>query len=80
MLGARKPFRDAPFFWSAHYDVTIRYAGHAEGWDELEIDGDIARRDCLVSYKKGGKVVAIAAIGRDTQVLECGNRLAALPD
>lgn len=70
MLGAGKPFRDVPFFWSAHYDVTVRYVGHAEGWDRLEVDGDIAARDCLVSYKKGGKLVAVAAIGRDAQALE----------
>jgi NADPH-dependent 2,4-dienoyl-CoA reductase/sulfur reductase-like enzyme/nitrite reductase/ring-hydroxylating ferredoxin subunit len=76
MLGARKSFRDAPFFWSAHYDVTIRYVGHAESWDEHEVDGDIARRNCLVRYKKGGKAVAVAAIGRDRQALEFGNELA----
>ena len=77
MLGARKPFRDAPFFWSAHYDVAINYVGYAPSWDTAEINGDIAARDCLVSYKAKGKVVAIAAIGRDAQALEYGNVLAA---
>lgn len=70
MLGATTPFRDAPFFWSAHHDVTIRYAGHAEGWDEIRIDGDIEARDCLVSYRRGGRIVAVAGIGRDHEVLE----------
>jgi NADPH-dependent 2,4-dienoyl-CoA reductase/sulfur reductase-like enzyme/nitrite reductase/ring-hydroxylating ferredoxin subunit len=76
MLGARKPFRDAPFFWSAHYDVAIRYAGLADGWDEHEVDGDITGRDCLVRYRKGGKVVAVAGVGRDRQVLDYGHALA----
>lgn len=76
MLGAQRPFRDAPFFWSAHYDVAIRYAGHAESWDEREIDGDIAARDCLVRYKKRGKTIAVAAIGRDRQALEYATQLA----
>ena len=76
MLGAAKPFRDAPFFWSAHYDTTIRYVGHAAGWDEVAIDGDIAARDAAVSYLAGGRVLAVATIGRDAVALEQGRRLA----
>ena len=29
MLGLGAPFRDVPFFWSQHYDVTLAYVGHA---------------------------------------------------
>jgi nitrite reductase/ring-hydroxylating ferredoxin subunit len=32
MLGRRERFDAVPFFWSQHYDVTIRYIGHAEKW------------------------------------------------
>jgi len=71
MLGLRRPFLDVPFFWSAHYDTAIRYVGHATSWDEIEIDGSLAARDCMVGYKKGGKIVAVAAIGRDRQALDC---------
>ncbi len=71
MLGMRRPFLDIPFFWSAHYDMTIRYVGHATAWDEMEIDGDPASHDCMVGYKKGGRVAAVAAIGRDLQALDC---------
>ena len=71
MLGAHHVYRDAPFFWSAHYDVSIRYVGHAPGWSEIEVDGSIERRDCMVGYKKNGKTVAVAAIGRDAQALDC---------
>ena len=44
---AREKFDAVPFFWSQHYDVPINYVGHAETWDELAIDGDIAGKDCL---------------------------------
>jgi NADPH-dependent 2,4-dienoyl-CoA reductase/sulfur reductase-like enzyme/nitrite reductase/ring-hydroxylating ferredoxin subunit len=70
MMGERTPYRAVPFFWSQHYDVPINYVGHAEGWDTIEVDGDIEKRDCLVRYRKGGKVMAIASIYRDRQCLE----------
>lgn len=70
MLGAREAFRAVPFFWSQHYDVPINYVGHAEKWDEIAIDGDIAGRDCLLRYKSKGRVLAVASIYRDVQSLE----------
>src|ERR1700731_941968 len=45
MLGCRERYTAVPFFWSQHYDVSINYVGHAEQWDDLTIDGDIAARD-----------------------------------
>jgi len=70
MLGARERFTDVPFFWSQHYDVPINYVGHAEQWDSTEIDGDISARDCLVRYRRGGKVLAVASIFRDLASLK----------
>lgn len=76
MLGTRTPFRDTPFFWSVHYDVAIRYAGHAQSWDAIEIDGSLAAKDCLVRYRKQGHTLAVAAIGRDRATLEQAELLA----
>jgi len=59
-----------PFFWSQHYDVPINYVGHAESWDEIAVDGDIARRDCAVRYKRHGKTLAVASIYRDIESLK----------
>jgi len=70
MLGQREAFDAVPFFWSQHYDVPINYVGHAEKWDGIEIDGDIAGKDCLVRYKSGGRVLAVASIYRDVASLE----------
>lgn len=70
MLGHREKFTAAPFFWSQHYDVPINYVGHAEKWDELTIDGDIAAKDCLLRYKADGRVLAIASIHRDVENLK----------
>jgi apoptosis-inducing factor 3 len=70
MLGQREAFDAVPFFWSQHYDVPINYVGHAEKWDEIAIDGDIASKDCLVRYKSNGRVLAVASIYRDVASLE----------
>jgi NADPH-dependent 2,4-dienoyl-CoA reductase/sulfur reductase-like enzyme/nitrite reductase/ring-hydroxylating ferredoxin subunit len=70
MLGQREVFDAVPFFWSQHYDVPINYVGHAEKWDEIAVDGSIAGKDCLLRYKNGGRVIAVASIYRDTASLE----------
>jgi apoptosis-inducing factor 3 len=70
MLGRRERFDAVPFFWSQHYDVPINYVGHAENWDELAVEGDIAAKDCLVRLRRGGRTLAVASIFRDIQSLE----------
>jgi apoptosis-inducing factor 3 len=70
MLGHPMPFTAVPFFWSQHYDVPINYVGHAESWDEITIDGDIMSKDCLLRFKKKGRVAAVASIFRDLENLQ----------
>src|ERR1700761_6492847 len=70
MLGAREAFDAVPFFWSQHYDVPINYVGHAENWDEIAVDGDIKGRDCMLRYKRKGRVLAVASIYRDVESLK----------
>jgi apoptosis-inducing factor 3 len=59
-----------PFFWSQHYDIPINYVGHAEKWDDIAIEGDIAGKDCILRYRRGGKTLAVASIFRDKESLE----------
>ncbi len=70
ILGREVPFRDAPFFWSQHYDVRINYVGHAEEWDAAEVRGSVADGDALIAYREDGKVMAVATIGRDAASLD----------
>ena len=65
MLGKREQFDAVPFFWSQHYDVPINYVGHAESFDDIAIDGSIDGRDCVLRYRQGGRVLAVASIYRD---------------
>lgn len=72
MLGANEAFDAVPFFWSQHYDVPVNYVGHAEQWDEIAVHGDIDAKDCLLEYKRGGRVLAVASIFRDLANLKAG--------
>jgi NADPH-dependent 2,4-dienoyl-CoA reductase/sulfur reductase-like enzyme/nitrite reductase/ring-hydroxylating ferredoxin subunit len=69
MLGYRERFDAVPFFWSQHYDVTIRYVGHAERWDSVQIDGSLDARDAAVSFVRNGRQLAVATISRDLESL-----------
>jgi NADPH-dependent 2,4-dienoyl-CoA reductase/sulfur reductase-like enzyme/nitrite reductase/ring-hydroxylating ferredoxin subunit len=71
MLGHRDRFDDIPFFWSNHYDaVQIGYTGHVERWDSTQVDGDVDKLDCAVSFLVNGERRAMATINRDRQNLE----------
>jgi NADPH-dependent 2,4-dienoyl-CoA reductase/sulfur reductase-like enzyme len=76
MLGATEPFDDVPFFWSAHYDATFSYVGHATTWDSARMDGTPEARDCRLELSAKGKVLAVITLGRDRQSLEAEVALA----
>jgi apoptosis-inducing factor 3 len=70
LLGARERFTLVPFFWSAHYDVSINYVGHAERSDRVAVEGSAAERDVAVRFEREGKTLAVATIFRDTVSLQ----------
>ena len=50
--------------------VAINYAGHAESWDEIAIEGSISRKDCVLRFKREGHTLAVASIFRDRANLQ----------
>ena len=73
MLGGRERCDLVPFFWSQHFDVTIRYTGHAEKWTDIRIDGSLnagTNANCAVRYMRDGKLLAVATIERDLENLK----------
>jgi apoptosis-inducing factor 3 len=70
MLGAAEKFDAVPFFWSQHYDLTVNYVGHAEQWDAADMEGSFASRDFSISYRRGGRVLAVATAARDERSLK----------
>jgi NADPH-dependent 2,4-dienoyl-CoA reductase/sulfur reductase-like enzyme/nitrite reductase/ring-hydroxylating ferredoxin subunit len=69
MLGLRERFDAAPFFWTEQYDFGLAYVGHAESFDKMEIDGDLDKRDCKISYSRDGRRLAAAFVQRDLEGL-----------
>ena len=69
MLGADEAFAMVPFFWTKHFDLSIRYVGHAEKWDETIVEGDLPHRDALVRFRRAGSDLAVATVERDEQSL-----------
>jgi len=69
MLGARERFDAVPFFWTQQHDLQLSYVGHAAKWDRVEVDGNPAAKDCAVTYRQGGRKLAVLTIGRDGEGL-----------
>jgi hypothetical protein len=69
ILGARERFDTVPFFWSAHYDASINYVGHASPSSHVEVDGDAAEQDVSVRFTRPGRIDALATLFRDEERL-----------
>jgi NADPH-dependent 2,4-dienoyl-CoA reductase/sulfur reductase-like enzyme len=70
ILGQRERFVAVPFFWSQHYDVAIRYSGHAEQWDRIDVTGKLGRGPASVAYRAKGRTLAVASVGADHMNLQ----------
>jgi apoptosis-inducing factor 3 len=68
-LGRDEPFTMVSFFWTKHLDLSIRYVGHAEKWDETLVDGNLAQRDGLVRFRRADRDLAVATVERDKESL-----------
>lgn len=71
ILGYREPYDLIPYFWTEQFGVSLRYVGHAEKWDAIQIDGSLEAQDCAIKYLQAGRIVAVATIGRNVESLQC---------
>jgi NADPH-dependent 2,4-dienoyl-CoA reductase/sulfur reductase-like enzyme len=67
MLGQRTPLRNVPFFWTYHFDKTIKYLGHADTWDDVSIIGDVGRLNFIALLCRRDEVVAVVSCERDEE-------------
>ncbi|EAW38154.1 FAD-dependent oxidoreductase [Lyngbya sp. PCC 8106] len=82
MVGNQVKFTGIPFFWSGQFNVKLRYAGHAEDWDEILFDGDVNSQEFLAFYIKNNQVLAVTGCGRDQEITAITElmRLQQMPD
>jgi NADPH-dependent 2,4-dienoyl-CoA reductase/sulfur reductase-like enzyme/nitrite reductase/ring-hydroxylating ferredoxin subunit len=57
-----------PFFWTTQWKVTLNYVGHATKWDEIIFRGKPADQKFIAFYISGGKLLAAAGCGYDTEL------------
>ncbi|MGH7658370.1 MAG: FAD-dependent oxidoreductase, partial [Gemmatimonadales bacterium] len=69
ILGMEEPYTRVPFFWTAHWDRTVNYVGHASAWDRHEAEGDPRAGDGVVRLYEGEDLRAVASVGRDRESL-----------
>lgn len=69
MLGNKEPFTDPPFFWSAHYDQVVCRVGSGGSFDRVEVHGDLKKGDAIAAYRRNGRIVAVATVGRNKDSL-----------
>ena len=70
ILGRHERFGAVPFFWTQQHGVTLNYVGHAEKWDAIDIDGNLAAKNCTFTYKRAGRTLAVVTVSRDLQNLQ----------
>lgn len=65
MTGKETAYTAVPFFWTVQFGANLRYVGHAQEWDEIIFQGDVAQQKFLAFYVKDDRVLAIAGSKRD---------------
>ena len=61
MMGEEASYRATPFFWTCHYGQNFEYFGHADGWDDEIVGGDIDIQNFAAFLLQGQRVVAVVA-------------------
>lgn len=76
MMGRDVAYDEPPFFWTKQYDLSVRYVGHAEGVERVDIEGDPSARDAAARLVVDGETRAVATAGRDDAALAARASLA----
>ncbi|MFK3891276.1 FAD-dependent oxidoreductase [Sphingomonas sp. NPDC079357] len=63
-------YDDVPFFWSGHYDLSLRYVGHVASPADRAIDGHVQAQDFAVRFHEDGREQAVLTAGRDRLSLQ----------
>ena len=70
IAGHERRYDVVPFFWTKHFDFSVRYLGHATDWDDAALEGDLPGKNAAVRFRKNGRDLALATVGRDGAALD----------
>ncbi len=77
LIGENEPYLDAPYFFTDQYDLGCEYRGLADpDLDDLVVRGDLAGREFIAFWLRGGQVVA----AMNVNMWDDGDALQALVD
>ncbi|KAM9547397.1 apoptosis-inducing factor 3-like [Salvelinus alpinus] len=65
MMGRPTEIKTVPYFWSAMFGKSLRYAGYGDGFDDVIIQGDVDELKFVAFYTRGEEVVAVASMNYD---------------
>jgi NADPH-dependent 2,4-dienoyl-CoA reductase/sulfur reductase-like enzyme/nitrite reductase/ring-hydroxylating ferredoxin subunit len=65
LAGVPSHYESVPFFWTYHFGLRFEYLGHAEQWDRLYIDGELADHRFVALQIRGEHVAGIIACQRE---------------
>lgn len=71
MMNHGAKFTTVPFFWTAQYGKSLRYAGHALKTDNVIIHGDLSleKASFTAFFVVHGKVAAVSTLNRDPEAV-----------
>uniref|UniRef100_A0A671R5I1 Apoptosis-inducing factor 3-like n=1 Tax=Sinocyclocheilus anshuiensis TaxID=1608454 RepID=A0A671R5I1_9TELE len=65
IMGKASDIKTVPYFWTAMFGKSIRYAGYGDGFDDVVIQGDLDELKFVAFYTKSEEVVAVASMNYD---------------
>ncbi|XP_071036886.1 apoptosis-inducing factor 3-like [Parasteatoda tepidariorum] len=75
MVGKVTALQSVPFFWCAMFGKNFRYAGYAENYDEVIIDGDVEKLEFVAYFISNSEVVAVCTANRDPEAAKFASRI-----
>ncbi|MEO8398473.1 MAG: oxidoreductase C-terminal domain-containing protein, partial [Ignavibacteriaceae bacterium] len=61
-------YKSVPFFWTNQADLSLRYVGHAEQWNNIITWGNISSKKFISFYYKDETFLAAAAMDYDKEL------------
>lgn len=59
-----------PFFWTMHFDYSVRMAGHARPGDAVAVEGEPLARNAVIRFTCDGRETAVATVEQDLACLQ----------